>query len=110
MKWLNPFNTSEAVKVGQSLADHFIAATAKQEARRKGGKGNQDEKPLLILLEQIDREACPLNLGLLRRAKLANAFKWRLLDNNVPPALTDELTQILLLRLSGKQPDTSRKV
>jgi hypothetical protein len=110
MKWVNPFNTSEAVKVGTALADHFLTALSKPEARRKATTGKQDEKALQILLERIDREAGPLQLGLLRRAKLANTFKWRLLDKGVAPAVADELTRILLLRLSRWQPDPSRNL
>jgi hypothetical protein len=34
-----------------------------------------------------------------RRAKLANSFKWRLLDGGFDPKLVDELTRMLLLRL-----------
>jgi hypothetical protein len=35
-----------------------------------------------------------------RKAKLANSFKWRLLDRGTDPALVDELTRMLLLRLT----------
>jgi hypothetical protein len=35
-----------------------------------------------------------------RRAKLANTFKWRLLEKGVDPAVADQLTKLLLIQLS----------
>lgn len=101
--WLKAFDTREAVEVGSSLADQFVAATREQEGRNKGKRvGRQGNDPQAFL-ERVDREARPLQLGVFRRAKLASTFKWRLLDNGVDPQLVDELTRALLLRLSTDQ-------
>jgi hypothetical protein len=99
--WFKGLTTSKAAEVGASLADHFIGSAAEQPGRKRNKAGGQ-EAHLQRFLAQVDREALPLRLGLFRRAKLANAFKWRLLDKGVEPALVDELTRILLLRLAKK--------
>jgi hypothetical protein len=94
---LNWFNSKVAVDVGGSLADQFLAAVSKSNAKRKTP---DHTKAIEALLGQVDREVRPLRLGVFRRAKLANTFKWRLLDKGVDRDLADELTRMLLLRLT----------
>ena len=94
---LNWFNSKVAVEMGGSLADQFLAAVAKANAKRKTPDHTQ---AIQALLGQVDREVRPLRLGMFRRAKLANTFKWRLLDKGVDRSLADELTRMLLLRLT----------
>ena len=55
------------------------------------------QKFLQKFLQRVDREARPLKLNLLKRAKLANTFKWRLLEKGVEQQLADELTRALVL-------------
>jgi hypothetical protein len=50
----------------------------------------------------VDRDAQPLRLGIFRRAKLANTFKWRLLESGIDGKIADELTKLLLLQLAKK--------
>ncbi len=68
----------------------------------KGGRAAQAawrDKAIQSFLARVDSEARPLRLGFFRRAKLANTFKWRLLDRGTDPGLADELTRMLVLRL-----------
>jgi tetratricopeptide (TPR) repeat protein len=81
------FNTGEATKIGVELADQF--------ARQKRG----DE--LQMILQRADREVRGLRLNFYKKAKFANSFKWRLLENGVERSLADEVTQRLVLHLSG---------
>ena len=101
--WFKSLKTSKAAEVGTSLAESFMNTGS--DRRNKTGAA---DARLQRFLAQVDREARPLQLGLFRRAKLANAFKWRLLDNGVEPQLVDELTRMLLLRLSGKGAGTGK--
>jgi hypothetical protein len=96
----NWFNTKVAVDVGGSLADQFLAAVAKSNTKRNPNKTPDHAKVIEAFLVQVDREVRPLRLGVFRRAKLANTFKWRLLDKGVDQNLVDELTRMLLLRLT----------
>jgi len=96
--WFERLNSRIATNVGNSLADQFMAAAATDE--RRPSRSSQQGKAIQAFLARIDSEARPLRLGMFRRAKLANTFKWRLLDSGIDPALADDLTQMLLLRLS----------
>jgi hypothetical protein len=96
----NWFNTRIAVEMGGSLADQFLTAVEKSGSKRKPNKGPDLNKAVEALLVQVDREVRPLRLGIFRRAKLANKFKWRLLDKGLDRDLVDELTRMLLLRLT----------
>ena len=94
----NWFNSRVAAEMGGSLADQFLAAVAKTNRNPK--KGPDNTKAVEALMTQVDREVRPLRLGVFRRAKLANTFKWKLLDQGVDRGLADELTRMLLLRLT----------
>ena len=94
------FNRKVAVDVGGSLADRFLEVVAKSGAKRNPNKTPDHSKAVEAFLVQVDREVRPLRLGVFRRAKLANTFKWRLLDKGVDRDLANELTRMLLLRLT----------
>jgi tetratricopeptide (TPR) repeat protein len=90
------FDASEATKIGVELADQF-AAHGSQSAPRKQGDD------LHLILQRVDREVRGLALNFYKKAKFANSFKWRLLENGVDKSLADEVTQRLVLHLSGNQ-------
>src|SRR5262249_8230556 len=60
------------------------------------------QKFLQKFLQRVDQAVRPLELNVFKRAKLANSFKWRLLEKGVERDLVDELTQALVLRLTGR--------
>lgn len=98
LKW---FNTRAAAEVGVALADELVPAAGSNPAGRakKGAKANGAE--LQQFLQRVDQKAAPLKLGWFGRAKLANAFKWRLREAGVDLPVIDEMTHVLLLRLSA---------
>jgi tetratricopeptide (TPR) repeat protein len=103
LKWLD---AREATDVGTALADDFYlqSAAALPGARRKEQKppqGQELQKFLQKFLQRVDHAARPLKLNVFKRAKLANSFKWRLLEKGVEPQIVNELTQALVLRLTG---------
>jgi Flp pilus assembly protein TadD len=102
LKW---FNTSEVTQVGTALADDVVLQSDAGAAAMRGRGSNAQElqKFLQRFLQRVDREARPLKLNLLKRAKLANTFKWRLLEKGVEQQLADELTRALVLRLTTSQ-------
>jgi hypothetical protein len=103
-KWLD---TRKATEVGNALAEDFAMRSepAKQKKRKRGEghdpQGLELQKLLQKFMQRVDLEACPLRLNVLQRAKLANTFKWRLLEKGFERKLADELTQALVMRLSG---------
>jgi tetratricopeptide (TPR) repeat protein len=103
LKWLN---AREANEVGAALADDFVLQSASSGScgpRRQETRLGRQGQELQELLRRVDREARPLKLNLVKRAALANSFKWRLLEKGVEQQLVDELTQALVLRLTANQ-------
>jgi tetratricopeptide (TPR) repeat protein len=99
--WLKGIDSRNVTEVGASLAETFVTAAPSG----KSGKTGQFKSPgpqLQAFMAQVDREVAPLQLGMFRRVRLANSFKWRLLDAGFEQAVADELTQMLLVRLSRK--------
>jgi tetratricopeptide (TPR) repeat protein len=102
MKW---FDASEASKIGAELADQF----APQRATSAGVHGNQSAPSkqngeLHVLLQRADREVRGLRLNFYKKAKFANSFKWRLIENGIEPSIADGVTKSLILHLSQDQP------
>ncbi|MBV8804664.1 MAG: tetratricopeptide repeat protein, partial [Sinobacteraceae bacterium] len=89
-EWLD---AREAVEAASALADTFPAAVAGGEAIRK-------------FLPQALREVRSRKLNFYKRAKFANALKWRLLENGVQAETASEVTQTLLL-VSATEPPQS---
>ena len=98
------FDASEGSRIGVELADQF--APPQSAPVVTGGNSSAQRKQagsLQALLDRADREVRGLRLNFYKKAKFANAFKWRLLENGVDKALADEVTQKLVLHLSGAQ-------
>ena len=93
-------DTGDTTELGTALADEFVLKSRPGGAERPVPTR---QKALQRLLQRVDREARPLQLGILKRARLANSFKWRLLEQGVDEALADELTRALLLRLAAER-------
>jgi tetratricopeptide (TPR) repeat protein len=96
--WLNG---REAAEVGAALADEFAPKTeagVTKDSRSGGGSGSMD-----LLLRRADSEVRPLQLNFYKKAKFANAFKWRLIENGVARETADGVTQSLVLHLSQNQ-------
>jgi tetratricopeptide (TPR) repeat protein len=105
MMLLEWFNASKAAKIGAELADQF----APQHATRAGTQSNQSAsnkqgEDLHLILQSADRDVRGLHLNFYKKAKFANSFKWRLIENGVEPSIADALTQSLILHLSQDQP------
>src|SRR6266480_2064812 len=99
LKW---FNARQATEVGTALADDFVLQSASRSSRtrRQETRSGPQGQDLQKLLRRVDREAGPLKLNLIKRAALANSFKWRLLEKGVEQQLVDELTHALVLRMN----------
>ena len=99
--WTERFNTKIAAEIGLKLADHVLAARAGTGGRKsRNAQSSGQDAMVLSFLAQVDRDARPLRLGIFRRAKLANTFKWRLLESGVDGAVVDSLTKLMLVQLS----------
>jgi len=102
LKWLDARAATEA---GVALADDVYLQSAAAGAGRKDSgarpQGQDLQKFLQKFLPRADQVTRPLKLNFFKRAKLANSFKWRLLEKGIEKELADELTQALVMRLMG---------
>jgi Flp pilus assembly protein TadD len=87
------FNVSDATALGVTLADHFAQIVTDSKQQGQSGKALQD------LLRRTDSELRAIRLNFFKRAKLANSFKWRLLEQGVETPLVDEATQALIVQM-----------
>ena len=94
------FDTREATEVGAALADDFVLQTDQKKTKAPADK--EPQKVLNRFLQRVDRDARPLRLNAFKKAKLANSFKWRLLEKGVEAQIVEELTRALVMRLSAK--------
>jgi hypothetical protein len=97
------FNAREAALVGAALADEFAPRTVPAAARSSTTTHEDQSKALQKLLRRADREVRTLRLNFYKKARFANAFKWRLTENGVDREMADEVTQLLVLHLSQNQ-------
>jgi len=106
---LDFLNVRDATRVGAALADDFVmqSAGASPDGRHKGRGAPSAQLHTLLqkFLQRVDRETRTLRLNLIKRAKLAHSFKWRLLEKGVERQIVDELTQALVLRLTTARLD-----
>jgi tetratricopeptide (TPR) repeat protein len=104
LKW---FNAREAAELGATLADQFAVAAASrpEPARGSQGKKKGPMSALEQLHERADREVRPLKLNFYQKAKFANSFKWKLIENGVESSVADDVTQSLIVHLSQGSAD-----
>lgn len=95
------FDARQASEVGITLADEFAVATIGQGKRGRGKRPqNGHGSSLQAFLLRAQRQAKVLELNFYKKAKLANSFKWRLLEKGIDSAVATEVTQTLVMHLS----------
>jgi tetratricopeptide (TPR) repeat protein len=104
---LDWFNAREAAEVGTALADQFAPQTS--PAATRSNKTVQDPSTVALqeLLRRADSDVRKLRLNFYKKAKFANSFKWRLIENGVKPEIANEVTQCLILHLAQKTADSA---
>ena len=95
------FNAKEVAELGVSLADLFAPRQPAGSATHGKEPASGSDGVLQEILQRADREVRGLKLNFYKRAKFANSFKWRLLENGVEKALANKMTQTLVLHLFG---------
>jgi Flp pilus assembly protein TadD len=98
LKW---FDAREAADVGAALAEWYVAAALRPApVRSTEGRQKEHATALRELHERADRDVRILELNFYQRARFANSFKWRLIENGVKRAVADDVTQSLIVYLS----------
>ena len=96
----NWLNASKAVEFGTALADELAprAEFAPSSPDKREPQIRVDA--LREILARADHGLQTADLNFYKKAKLANSFKWRLIENGVERTTADEVTQALVLNLS----------
>jgi tetratricopeptide (TPR) repeat protein len=104
LAWLNG---REAAEIGAALADEFAPRT--ESAVTRDSPQRSTSGSLEHLLQRADSDVRPLQLNFYKKAKFANSFKWRLIENGVERNIADDVTQSLVLHLSQNQAPASNR-
>ena len=98
---LSWFDARNAQQFGATLADFYIervpVGDIEKKADKKIEKKRQDAVQKMVAQAEIFKINNKLNLY--KKAKLGNAFKWKLLDSGYPADVADELTRIILVNM-----------
>jgi tetratricopeptide (TPR) repeat protein len=98
---LDWFNAREAEKIASDLADQFAPKASAVAAAPEHTSSLHDSASLKDLLRRADTEQRLVNLNFYKKAKFANSFRWRLLENGIEPRTADRVTHSLVLHLSA---------
>lgn len=97
----NWFNAHQAETIASELADQFAppppTGSAGQAAPAKDGSAS-----LQALLHRVDADARLAGLNFYKKARFANSFKWRLLENGIESRTADHVTHSLIVHLSRR--------
>lgn len=105
----NMFDAKEAEEFGKNLAERFSAAYPMIDQKRESASGNKEglrvkveerqKKVLARLTADVSQFGKAQSLNFIKKAKLANAFKWNLLELGYEPEFVDLLTKEIILAL-----------
>lgn len=96
----NWFDAREATEFGTALADQFFRSVNSSPAVVRIKKDARNN-PIDILQPILDRaDSSNLQLNFYKKAKFANSFKWRLLENGLKKEFADDVTERVLLHLA----------
>ena len=93
--WLD---ARDAQKFGISLAEFFMERIPLEMPNKKIKSLAKKQEVLNTMFSQIPPFKMKHKLNIYKKAKLGNAFKWKLLEADYDPELVDELTKVLMLK------------
>jgi len=97
---LSWFDSRQAAQFGIELADEFALREAPAQGASRGNAPNRLDQ----LLRHADNKVRPLRLNFYQKAKFANSFKWRLIENGITQQVADDVTQSVIVHLAQSSP------
>jgi hypothetical protein len=94
----NWFDARDAQEFGASLAVFFMENISIETHGKKNKPMAKRKVVLDKMFLKIQLFKTKHQLNVYKKAKLWNAFKWKLLDANYDPDFVDELTKMLMLK------------
>lgn len=95
---INWLDARDAQKFGTTLAEFFMERIPLEMPHKKIKSLAKKQEVLDKMFLQIQIFKMKHKLNIYKKAKLGNAFKWKLLEADYDPALVDELTKVLMLK------------
>lgn len=89
------FDASEAQKFGIDLAEFFMERIPPEPTTRKEKSLGKKKEILEKIFMKLKMYTTKNKLNFYQKAKLFNAFKWKLLDAKYDPIFVDDLTKTL---------------
>jgi hypothetical protein len=89
------FDAGNAQDLGNSLAQFLIERIPLESAGRKSKSMAKKQEVLDKIFLKIQIFKIENKLNFYQKAKLCNAFKWKLIEANYDPDFVDELTKML---------------
>jgi len=92
------FDARDAQEFGITLAEFFMERIPLEMPNKKIKSLARKQEVLDKMFVQIQSFRMKHKLNIYKKAKLGNAFKWKLLDAEYDPEFVDDLTKALLLK------------
>jgi len=105
---MNWFNAQEATAAGTALAEHPIGQAAATASSPRRNAAAEESSYLRSMPPNRGREAGRLRLNVYKKAKLAESFKSRLIENGFQQEIVEALTRAVLLRITASTPESTR--
>jgi len=97
IEWLN---AKEAVEFGESLAEFFTRRIPLVEDENKKVISKANRRAVLNeMVRKIDKFKSEHAMNFYKKAKLGNAFKWKLLEAGFSSEIVDSLTKQVLIKM-----------
>ena len=94
------FDAKEATDFGVALADTLVSKFPATEENRKKKTIAKQMHVIQVVLAKAQQFRLGAKLNFYKKAKLGNAFRWRLTDLGYDKDFVDELTKEVLLALN----------
>jgi tetratricopeptide (TPR) repeat protein len=99
----NWFNSREATELGAELADQYSQQSKLVSTVRNKAVSREPADSLQTILNVAAAQIRQLKMNFYKRAKFANSFKWRLLENGIDKDVADKVTEKMVLHISLNQ-------
>jgi hypothetical protein len=96
---INWFDANESQAFGSALADFFMERIPSDTTGKKAASMSKKKEVLGKMFMQIIKFKSEHKMNMYKKAKLGNAFKWKLRDAGYDSEFVDELTKTLMLKL-----------
>ncbi|WP_136419774.1 hypothetical protein [Herbaspirillum sp. ST 5-3] len=93
------FDAKDAEKFGTSLADFFIERIPSESLQKKSVSLAKQKDVLNKLVYKVQLYGTEHKLNIYKKAKLGNAFKWKMREAHYDPAFIDEVTKMLMVKM-----------